>query len=167
MRERAIIEAHGSYVLGLGDWVCVVGPGFIRREELGTKTLTQKLGMQPGQRVLVLNRPPGHSDRLAPLPEGIVLEEVPVGKYDFVHLFVKDQAELEQLGPSALESVEYDGILWISYPKQSSKVKTDLTRDMGWDVVARAGLRPVTQVSIDETWSALRYRPIERVGKSK
>ncbi len=129
--------------------------------------LIQKLRMQPGQRVLILNPPPGHNEALAPLPDGIVLEEVPAGKYDFVHLFVKDQAELEQLGPRALESVEYDGLLWISYPKKSSKVKTDLTRDVGWDVVARAGLRPVTQVSIDETWSALRYRPIERVGKSK
>ena len=129
--------------------------------------LTKKLRMQPGQRVLVLNPPPEYLKRLAPLPEGVVVEGAPAGKYGFVHLFVKDQADLERFGPSALESVEYDGLLWISYPKKSSKVKTDLTRDVGWDVVVRAGLRPVTQVSIDETWSALRYRPIERVGKSK
>lgn len=129
--------------------------------------LTQKLRMQPGQRVLILNPPPGYLEGLAPLPTGTVVEEVPSGKYAFVHLFVKDQAELEKFGPSALESVEYDGILWISYPKKSSKVKTDLTRDEGWDLVARAGLKPVTQVSVDEIWSALRYRPVERIGKSK
>ena len=129
--------------------------------------LTKKLRMQPGQRVLILNPPPEYLKGLAPLPEGLVVEEAPAGKYDFVHLFVRDQADLERFGPSALESVEDDGLLWISYPKKSSKVKTDLTRDSGWDIVVRAGLRPVTQLSIDETWSALRYRPIERVGKSK
>jgi len=37
-------------------------------------------------------------------------------------------------------------------------VKTDLTRDIGWEVVERAGLNPVTQVSVDDTWSALRFR---------
>ena len=134
---------------------------------MGKTALTQKLRMQPGQRVLILNSPPGYIEGLAPLPAGMVAEEVPGGKYGFVHLFVKDQAELEKFGPSALESVEYDGILWISYPKKSSKVKTDLTRDVGWDFVARAGLKPVTQVSVDEIWSALRYRPVERIGKSK
>ena len=58
-------------------------------------------------------------------------------------------------------------LLWLSYPKRSSKVETDLSRDVGWEVVADAGLRPVTQVSIDETWSALRFRPVERVGRSR
>ena len=134
---------------------------------MGTTELVQKLRMQPGQRVLVLNPPAGYMEGLAPLPAGLAVEEMPAGKYDFVHLFVKDQAELEQFGPIALEAAAYDGLLWISYPKMSSKVKTDLTRDRGWDVLTGAGLRPVTQVSIDETWSALRYRPIERVGKSK
>ena len=91
----------------------------------------------------------------------------PRGQYDLVHLFVANRAELERLGPVALQSVKYDGLLWISYPKQSAKVQTDLNRDVGWDLVSGAGLRPVTQVSIDETWSALRFRPIEKVSRSK
>ena len=134
---------------------------------MGKTTLTEKLRMQPGQRVLIVNAPPGYVEGLDPFPEGIDLEEVPEGKYDFVHLFVANGAELERLGLAALDSVTYDGLLWLSYPKRSSRVKTDLSRDVGWEVVADAGLRPVTQVSIDETWSALRFRPIEKVGKSK
>jgi len=55
--------------------------------------------------------------------------------------------------------------LWISYPKRSSKVETDITRDVGWDVVYKAGLEGVTQIAIDDTWSALRFRPADRVGK--
>lgn len=134
---------------------------------MGKTTLARKLRMQPGQRVPIMNAPSGYVEEFDPLPEGIELEEVPEGKFDFVHLFATNGAELERLGPVALASVTYDGLLWLSYPKRSSKVKTDLSRDVGWDVMADSGLRPVTQVSIDETWSALRFRPTEQVGKSR
>ena len=128
-------------------------------------TLVKKLRLQPGQHVLILNSPPGFMDQLGDLPQGVEVAHEPVGTFDFVHLFVKDVAELENLGPAAIEAVKYDGILWISYPKRSSRVETDITRDMGWDVMAQAGLRPVTQVSIDDIWSALRFRPGEQVGR--
>jgi uncharacterized protein YbdZ (MbtH family) len=55
--------------------------------------------------------------------------------------------------------------MWVSYPKKSSKVKTDISRDAGWEIMAENSLRPVTQVSIDKTWSALRFRPVEQIGK--
>ena len=127
--------------------------------------LTNKLRMQPGQRVLIMNAPPGYVDELGDLPEGVELADEPEGTFDFVHLFVKNVAELEQLGPTAVGAVEHDGLLWISYPKRSSKVETDITRDVGWEVVTRAGLRAVTQVSINDVWSALRFRPVDRIGK--
>lgn len=128
-------------------------------------SIAKKLRMGPGQRILVLNAPPGYVDRLATLPEGSELSEKPDGSFDLVHLFVGNVADLERLGPVAVEAAGYDGLLWISYPKRSSKVDTDLTRDVGWDVVAGLGLRPVTQISIDDTWSALRFRPAQEVGK--
>lgn len=134
---------------------------------MGTGTLAGKLRMQPGQRVLIINAPPGYLEQLGTLPKGVDVLDAPDGKIDFVHLFVRDIADLEQLGPVALNAVTYDGLLWISYPKRSSKVNTDISRDTGWDVIAQAGLRPVMQVSVDETWSALRFRPAEQVGKSK
>ena len=126
--------------------------------------LAKKLRIQPGQRILILNPPAGYLDELD-LPEGVELAERPEGAFDLVHLFVKNTAELESLGPAAIEAVKYDGLLWISYPKRSSKVKTDLTRDVGWEMMAEAGLRPVTQVSVNDIWSALRFRPIDRVGR--
>ncbi len=127
--------------------------------------LINKLRMQPGQRVLILNAPPGYVDVLGDLPEGVRLAEEPSGIFDVVHLFVKNVAELERLGPQAVGAVKHDGLLWISYPKRSSKVETDISRDVGWEAIAAAGLRPVTQVSVDDVWSALRFRPVERVGK--
>ena len=126
--------------------------------------LANKLRIQPGQRILILNPPSGYLDELD-LPEDVELAEKPEGTFDFVHLFVKNTAELESLGPTAIKAVKYDGLLWISYPKRSSKVKIDLTRDVGWEIMAEAGLRPVTQVSVSNTWSALRFRPIDRVGR--
>ena len=134
-------------------------------------SLGKKLRIQPHQRILILNAPPGYTEALGTLPEGVEMADVPngacvpEGSFDFVHLFVKNLAELERLGPVAIEAVTYDGLLWMSYPKQSSRVETDLTRDKGWDVMAHAGLRPVTQVAVDDTWSALRFRPEALVGK--
>lgn len=125
--------------------------------------LAGKLQVRPGNRVLVLNAPPGYRDRLEPLPEGAEIAETPGRDFDVVHLFVRDSAQLDRDGPEALRSVKEDGILWISYPKRSSKVDTDLTRDVGWETVKGAGLRPVAQVSVDATWSALRFRPAEQV----
>lgn len=127
--------------------------------------LSKKLRMQPGQRVLILNAPEGYMAELNPLPADVEVTDLPEGSFAFVHLFAANSAELERLGPVAIEAVEYDGLLWLSYPKRSSRVETDLTRDRGWDIVAQAGLRPVTQVSVNEIWSALRFRPIELVGK--
>lgn len=127
--------------------------------------LTKKLRLQPGQRVLLLNAPRGYLDLLGDLPDGASLDMTPDGDtYDFVQAFVDSIAELERLARSAIDASSYDGILWFSYPKKSSKVKTDISRDVGWDIVANAGLRPVMQVSIDETWSALRFRPHELIG---
>lgn len=63
-----------------------------------------------------------------------------------------------------LQAVEYDAVLWISYPKGSSGVDTDLNRDKLWSALSDRGIRPVTQVSIDKVWSGLRFRPSEEVG---
>jgi hypothetical protein len=128
-------------------------------------SLVKKLRIQPGQRVLIMNPPPGYMDELGDLPDAVDVVHAPEGTFDFVHLFVKNVAELDSLGPTAIEAVKNDGLLWVSYPKRSSKVETDITRDVGWDLMAQAGLRPVTQISIDDVWSALRFRPKDRVGR--
>jgi len=86
------------------------------------------------------------------------------GKYDVVHVFAKDSKVLNRDAPKALKAVKPGGIVWMSYPKKSAKVETDITRDQGWDSLNEAGWRPVTQISIDDTWSALRFRPVDEVG---
>ena len=129
--------------------------------------LLKKLRIQPDQRLLVLNAPSGYVASLGELPEGAQLSEQPdpQAEYEFCHVFAKNSSELADLVPIAVQAVQYDGLLWISYPKKSSKVETDLSRDKLWELPGGAGLRPVTQVSIDKTWSAIRFRPNEKVGQ--
>ena len=104
----------------------------------------------------MLNAAWGRVGTLTDLPEGVTIESSGDGPFDLVHLFVKDSIEYAALGPAALQAAKYDGLLWISYPKRSSKVETDLTRDVLWKIVEDTGLRPLTQVSIDAVWSAMR-----------
>jgi hypothetical protein len=126
--------------------------------------LARKLQIRPGSRVLVLNAPTGYRERLSPLPEGAELAAtLGEDEFDVVHLFVDDSEQLDRDGPGAIRAVREGGVLWISYPKRTAKVDTDLTRDVGWETVKGAGLRPVSQVSVDEVWSALRFRPADQV----
>ncbi len=89
------------------------------------------------------------------------------GPQSRVLLFVGNQAELAEQLPPALARLAPDALFWIAYPKQSGTIRSDLNRDVLWKLVTDSGcgLRPVAQVALDETWSALRFRPAEKVGK--
>ncbi|NOU93323.1 hypothetical protein GC093_08845 [Paenibacillus sp. LMG 31456] len=128
--------------------------------------LLKKLRIQSGQRILLLNAPEGYRERLIPMPEHTSLDTQPEGTYDLVHLFVRSIAELEVHAPVALQAVKYNALLWITYPKKSSKLKTDLSRDEGWKVISEAGYEGVALISIDETWSAMRFRIIDLVNST-
>lgn len=121
--------------------------------------LVKKLKMQNGQRVLIMNAPDGYIERVTPLSNESQMDQQPSGEYDFVHLFVTSIEELNMLGPSAVKAIKQDGLLWISYPKKSSKIKTDLNRDSGWETIHEAGFEGIALISIDDTWSSMRFRP--------
>ncbi|EYF08207.1 YdeI/OmpD-associated family protein [Chondromyces apiculatus] len=124
-----------------------------------TSALAAKLQLKAGHRVLLIDAPEDHAGALDPLPEGATLSRTARGTFDVVHLFVQQAKDLARNAPKAIAAVREGGVLWISYPKKTSGVKTDITRDVGWDVVTAAGWGPVTQVAVDDTWSALRFKP--------
>ena len=121
--------------------------------------------MKAGQRAVIINPPVGYLERLDPLPEGVELVETPEGQCDFVQLFVKNMDDLQKFLPVAAQAVKHDALLWIAYPKGGAKAGTDLNRDILWDAVSQHNLSGVTLVSLNETWSAMRFRPSERVGR--
>jgi hypothetical protein len=112
--------------------------------------LSGKLQIKPGQSAAVLNAPPG-----------LVLPGVPVGasaaEADAVIAFVTRRADLNSAGP-AVAAARGGRLAWIGYPK-GGQLGTDLNRDRLAAALAGQGVQPVRQVSIDGTWSALRFRP--------
>ncbi|HET7657699.1 MAG TPA: hypothetical protein VFK37_05355 [Bacillales bacterium] len=129
--------------------------------------ITKKLRLKEGQTVLVVKAPEGFLEQLGDLPESVDLSVESEGVYDFILVFVKSIAELETLAPEILNAAHADSLLWLGYPKKSSKIKTDISRDMGWEKLNDAGWRQVSLVSVDETWSAMRFRPYEKVNTKK
>ncbi|MDI1435410.1 YdeI/OmpD-associated family protein [Polyangium sorediatum] len=129
--------------------------------------LSKKLQIKPNARVLVLGAPEGRAALLDPLPEGASVGRAARGAFDVVLLFVEKAKELEKGGPKAISAVREGGVLWVAYPKKSSKVETDLTRDVGWKVIEEAGWGGVAQVAMDETWSALRFKPEATVARKE
>ncbi len=125
------------------------------------EALLKKLQVKPGRTVLLLNPPPGYRERLLPLPEGAALlaDGAPQTGADIVQVFVHRQTDVETLAHRGMAALKPGGILWLTYPKRSKTVQTDINRDTGWDSVTAAGWLPVTQIAVDETWSALRFRP--------
>ncbi len=121
--------------------------------------LAKKLQIKPAARVLALDAPDGYLDRLA-LPDGAIADHRARGMYDVVQLFAKMQADAERRAPAATKALKPGGVLWICWPKGSSKMSTDLNRDILYRAMQAIGLQAVSNVSIDETWSALRFKPI-------
>jgi hypothetical protein len=121
-------------------------------------SIAQKLRIRPGFTLLTLNAPAGFESRLDPLPEDVRL--VARGKSaDQLHWFVQSRLQLESELPAVLERVNGDTVCWIYYPKGSSKMQTDLTRDKGWEaLMSHKDLQWLSLISFDDTWSAFGFR---------
>ena len=135
---------------------------------MDNQALLKKLRIGEGQKILVLNAPQGFIENFKPLPNQASLTTNNDGLLklsDVVLLFVQNSHELRQYGDMAINSLPENGILWIAYPKKSSGIKSDLTRDEGWGFLDSYKIRGVSNIAIDDTWSGLRFKKDEE-GKS-
>jgi hypothetical protein len=130
---------------------------------LADTSLIKKLGIKPDHKLLILNAPEGYLETLGTLPEGTDIKTRAEGSFDLVQIFLYNKADVEKRAPTGIQVVKPGGLLWFTYPKKTAKIKSDITRDTGWESVRAVGWRPVTQIAIDETWSALRFRPESEV----
>ena len=119
--------------------------------------LVRKLGLRPGWRVAVLDGPDGVDDLLGELPPGLRLVRRLSGELDAVWIFVVTRRELERRLPGAIGRLPPDGTLWISWPKRTSGVPSDLTEQVLREVVLPTGWVDIKVAAIDETWSGLRF----------
>jgi hypothetical protein len=123
--------------------------------------LLKKMKLKPGQRAAIIGAPDGYRESLQPVPADVELGQDLVGMFDWIQLFVKTQAELAQLIPQIIPALKPASLLWITFPKGSSKIQTDLTRDKGWDALQPLELKWVNLISVNEIWSAFALRPYQ------
>lgn len=117
-------------------------------------SVCKKLKLKPNTSLLLMHAPVGMASYLEPLPEGCSLKESPQDKSDTVILFVNNRSELEAYYKQAVDNTKHEGLLWFAYPKGGSKIKSDLTRDAGWECVMALGFQWIALISLDDTYSA-------------
>ena len=121
--------------------------------------LAKKLKLKPGTRAAVVAAPSGYLAELAPPPDARMSESLDDGPFDWIQVFVRTSAELAALVEPLTAAIAPNGHIWICYPKGSSKMQTDLTRDKGWEPLAGGELKWLSLVSVDPVWSAFGLRP--------
>ena len=132
--------------------------------------LLTKLNYRSQPRIALLN---ADDDIYRMISEGnenlIIDKEVDLRyPYEFMILFVKKASEVEILAPLAIHNLVADGILWFCYPKKSSpRFKSDIDRDHGWNSLNESGLHGIRIVSVNDDWSALRFRNAKFIKSAK
>ncbi len=120
-------------------------------------SLSRKLGVEAGHRVLLLGAPEGFEDEvLGPLPDGVRVGRTQRGTADVVVAFVTRRAALERRLERLRGLMRPAAGLWIAWPKRASGVATDMTEDVVRDVALPTGLVDNKVCAIDATWSGLR-----------
>lgn len=128
----------------------------------------RKLQFKGQEKIFVLNSPKEFGSHLEEMQDLTTIKTSPNCKqtYDFALFFVKNCEDIDKYAEKAVNKMDDDGLLWFAYPKRSSKkYKSDITRDKGWGPLGNLGFEPVRQISIDDDWSALRFRHVEKIKK--
>lgn len=128
--------------------------------------LAKKLGIKEGFKILLYNLPKEYFRLFADFPNDVEsLKDIEPYTTDFIHLFCTSFEELQNTATKYKEALKKNGLLWISWPKGSSSIKTDLKRDMIREHLIKIGLVDVKVAAIDGDWSGLKF--VYRVKDSK
>jgi len=118
--------------------------------------LAKKLGIRSGCRIHVANAPGNYLKLVAPLPKGVRVVPRVSGDTDIVHLFSTSRSELAGKLRASLARLKQDGAIWVSWPKKSSKVPTDISENTVREVALPLGLVDIKVCAVDEVWSGLK-----------
>ncbi len=117
--------------------------------------LDRKLGIKPGMALAILGAPAGYAKTLGKLPPGVTTGTTLRKDMAFVHFFTSSKAELTRRMPALVKAIAPSGRIWISWPKKSSKVPSDLSENDIRDIALANGVVDVKVCAVDETWSGL------------
>jgi len=118
--------------------------------------LPQKLGIKSGTNAVIVNGPENYRKLLGKLPDGVRLTNHLSANADFVHFFTTRRDELQEQLKLLRAKLSDTGTLWVSWPKKSSGVPTDVTEDVIRDVALPLGLVDTKVCAVDATWSGLK-----------
>jgi hypothetical protein len=118
--------------------------------------LPQKLGIKPGTIVVAIDPPENYRKLLGQIPSGVNFATRPVGNSKFIHLFVKERRVLQTHLQSLRQKIAEDAAVWVSWPKKSSGVPTDVTEDVIRALALPLGFVDIKVCAVDDTWSGLK-----------
>jgi hypothetical protein len=122
---------------------------------VSTRSIAEKLLIKPNSSVWA--SPASRLGLIEPLPDGVRKVEQARHATTAV-VFADDAAGLRRALDAHPEVLTGPEVLWIAYPKAN---RTDINRDSLWPILAEYGMRPISQVAVDEVWSALRFRSLK------
>ena len=123
--------------------------------QMSTKSIAQKLLVKPGS--TIWSSDGARLDLLEPLPPGVRRVEAPERATTAI-VFADDAASLREVLHTHGDRLKQPDVLWVAYPKGN---RADINRDSLWPILAEHGLRPISQVAVDDVWSALRFRALK------
>ena len=120
------------------------------------KPIGQKLGIKRGFRVKTRNAPPNYRELISPLPDDVKLSSRLKAPIDLWHVFSRSREELDRILPQCVEEIRVDGMIWASWPKQSSGVPSDLNGNEIRSLAFPLGLVDIKDCAVDDVWSELK-----------
>jgi len=118
--------------------------------------LPQKLGIKPGLTIVLINEPANYRKLLGKLPDHVSFSDFIAANSTFVHLFSTKRNQLEKKLSILRGKISDNGTIWVSWPKKSANVPTDITEDVIREVALPLGLVDIKVCAVDETWSGLK-----------
>jgi len=120
------------------------------------RSVVQKLGIKPGFRIFVDGAPASYDDVIGPLPADVTLAPRLKAPLDMAHVFATEATALRNKLPACREAIAPGGMVWVSWPKKSSGVATDVTENVVRITALSLGLVDIKVCAIDDTWSGLK-----------
>jgi hypothetical protein len=118
--------------------------------------LPKKLGIPLMGRVLIVGAPESFLELIGPLSPGVTLAKRASGEHTYIHVFATQRKRLASELARLKAHLRKDGMLWVSWPKKSSGVASDVTEDVVREIALPMGLVDVKVCAVDEIWSGLK-----------
>lgn len=130
-------------------------------------SLVEKLGIQPETKIAIINAPASYTAQLSEnLPRDVSLSSVvsvpsksdqTIRLFDFIQLFTTQRTDLQARFPVLLEALSMNGMLWISYPRKTARIPSDLNEDLIREIGLMNGVLEIKVAALDEVWSGLKF----------